>query len=756
MDERQGKILQALCSIAQEVGGKNTLDVAMATLVQRIRQTTLADCCSLYLCDEMGKRYRLVATDGLSQSAVGKASLLYGQGLVGEVGRTKALLDLADAPSHPNFKYLPDVGEEEFKSFLGVPVINQGELLGVLVIQSKEQRQFDEVEESFLVTLSAQIAPIIAISETQHEDENLNLKRFKGAVGTGYLAIAKALVWQPSVSLDEVKLLHSDDSVMQQELFHQTLFQMQIQMDKATLLMQEHDNKKAAKGYISSYGRLLDDPTLQEDVDNKILEEGLLASSAIKKVMSEKMARAKELDDEDLYLELKDFAQVLVSNLVHASTRDFDFKEKVILVVESLPAAILADLPREKIMGFVVTSYNTTSHATILARDLGIPSVFGVDIDMHAIDGRTIVVDGRKAEVLLEPPQSVVDEFLQLINQSKEQSNLFYKERTKSTKTLDGKVIDVKLNAGMNHDEAGSLYDMVDGVGLYRTEIAFMLTKSFPSESMQVEWYKEILSEYKDKMVCMRTLDIGSDKGLSYLPTNEANPALGWRGIRVSLDQPQIFMTQLRAMLRANVSYGTLEIMIPMVSRVDEIIFAKDCIKKAKEEVEASLGHSIPDIRFGVMIEVPSLVYMLDDIAPLVDFFSIGSNDLVQYLLAIDRSNTNVSRFYNEFHPAVVRCLFYIAKKCKELNKDLAVCGEMASSPLGVMLLLSLGYCSISMNYSGISRVKYVIRRLCYKELLDLGQKALKLHSCPDIKALYEDYAKEHGLGRILDIADSF
>ena len=756
MDERQGKILQALCSIAQEVGGKSTLDVAMATLVQRIRQTTLADCCSLYLCDEMGKRYRLVATDGLSQSAVGKASLLYGQGLVGEVGRTKALLDLADAPSHPNFKYLPDVGEEEFKSFLGVPVINQGELLGVLVIQSKEQRQFDEVEESFLVTLSAQIAPIIAISETQHEDENLNLKRFKGAVGTGYLAIAKALVWQPSVSLDEVKLLHSDDSVMQQELFHQTLFQMQIQMDKATLLMQEHDNKKAANGYISSYGRLLDDPTLQEDVDNKILEEGLLASSAIKKVMSEKMARAKELDDEDLYLELKDFAQVLVSNLVHASTRDFDFKEKVILVVESLPAAILADLPREKIMGFVVTSYNTTSHATILARDLGIPSVFGVDIDMHAIDGRTIVVDGRKAEVLLEPPQSVVDEFLQLINQSKEQSNLFYKERTKSTKTLDGKVIDVKLNAGMNHDEAGSLYDMVDGVGLYRTEIAFMLTKSFPSESMQVEWYKEILSEYKDKMVCMRTLDIGSDKGLSYLPTNEANPALGWRGIRVSLDQPQIFMTQLRAMLRANVSYGTLEIMIPMVSRVDEIIFAKDCIKKAKEEVEASLGHSIPDIRFGVMIEVPSLVYMLDDIAPLVDFFSIGSNDLVQYLLAIDRSNTNVSRFYNEFHPAVVRCLFYIAKKCKELNKDLAVCGEMASSPLGVMLLLSLGYCSISMNYSGISRVKYVIRRLCYKELLDLGQKALKLHSCPDIKALYEDYAKEHGLGRILDIADSF
>lgn len=756
MDERQGKILQALCSIAQEVGGQNTLDVAMATLVQRIRQTTLADCCSLYLCDEMGKRYRLIATDGLSQSAVGKASLLYGQGLVGEVGRTKALLDLADAPSHPNFKYLPDVGEEEFKSFLGVPVINQGELLGVLVIQSKEQRQFDEVEESFLVTLSAQIAPIIAISQTQNHDANLNLKRFKGAVGTGYLAIAKALVWQPSVSLDEVKLLHSDDPIMQQELFHQTLFQMQVQMDKATLLMQEHDKDKAASGYISSYGKLLDDPTLQEDVDNKILEEGLLASSAIKKVMSEKMARAKELDDEDLYLELKDFAQALVSKLVHASSRDFDFKEQVILVVESLPAAILADLPREKIMGFVVTSYNTTSHATILARDLGIPSVFGVDVDMHAIDGRTIVVDGRKAEVLLEPPQSVVDEFLQLINQNKEQSDLFYKERKQSAKTLDGKVIDVKLNAGMNHDEAGSLYDMVDGVGLYRTEIAFMLTKSFPSESMQVEWYKEILSEYKDKMVCMRTLDIGSDKGLSYLPIDEANPALGWRGIRVSLDQPQIFMTQLRAMLRANVGYGNLEIMIPMVSRVDEITFAKECIEKAKQEVEASLGTKVPDIRFGVMIEVPSLVYMLDDIAPLVDFFSIGSNDLVQYLLAIDRSNTNVSRFYNEFHPAVVRCLSYIAAKCKELNKDLAVCGEMASSPLGVMLLLSLGFDNISMNYSGISRVKYVIRRLCYKELLELGKKALSLHNCTDIKALYEAYAKEHGLGRILDIADSF
>lgn len=756
MDDRQGQILQALCSITREVGAKNSLETAMATLVERIRQTTLADCCSLYLCDELRQRYRLVATDGLAPSAVGKASLSYGQGLVGVVGATRELLDLADAPSHPNFKYLPDVGEDEYKSFLGVPVINQGELLGVLVIQSRQQRQFGQTEESFLVTLSAQIASIIAASQAEKKDSDMNLKRYKGAKGTGHLAIAKALVWQPSVSLDEVKLLHSDDPLMQQELFHQTIFQMQVQMDKAALEMQENDKGQAASGYIASYGKMLDDTALQDEVDARILEEGLFASSAIKKVLSAKMAMAKEDGDEELYQELKDFAQILVSRLVHASNRDFDFNEQVILVVESLPAAMLAELPREKIVGFVVTSFNTTSHATILARDLGIPSVFGVELDPQEVDGRVLVVNGCEAEVLLDPPQSVIDEFEQLINQDREQADLFYKERNLESVTLDGVPVAVQLNAGMNHDEAEHICDMVDGVGLYRTEIAFMLTQSFPSEAQQIEWYKEILGDYKGKSVCMRTLDVGSDKGLPYLPCQEVNPALGWRGIRVSMDQPQIMMAQLKAMLSANIEYGNLEIMIPMASRLDEVLFARDCIQKARSEIESATGVSVPDVRFGVMVEVPSLVYMLDDVAPYVDFFSIGSNDLVQYLLAVDRANTKVSRFYDDFHPAVVRCLSYLASRAKELDKPITVCGELASSPLGVMLLISLGFDRVSMNYSGISRIKYIIRRLCHSELIELGQKAVTLHDCTQIRNLYNKYAKDHGLSRILDVADGF
>ena len=297
MDDRQSKMLLALRQITENVSAQSSLNEAIALLVVSIRNATGADCCSLYLIDELGEYLTLAGTDGLDKKAVGKARLRLGEGLVGSVGQKQELLDLADAPSDPKFKYLPEVGEDKFFSFLGVPIIYQGELLGVLVIQSREKRQFGAVEESFLVTLSAQMSSIIAVSRASKEEDTGCVRRYRGEQGTGGIAIAKAVVWQPDVLLSDVTIQHTNEPYVQQELFHQTVFQLQTEMDLNTLHMNESGQKEAAFGYMSGYGSLLDDPTFQDEVDTEILANGMTASSAVKIVAERRLA---DLEGEEM------------------------------------------------------------------------------------------------------------------------------------------------------------------------------------------------------------------------------------------------------------------------------------------------------------------------------------------------------------------------------------------------------------------------------------------------------------------------
>lgn len=755
MDERQTQILLALRQITEEVAAQHTLNKAIDLLVQRIRAVTSADCCSLYLSDPFKKYLRLAATDGLEKAAVGKTNLQIGEGLVGYVGQKQELLDLADAPSHPNFKYLPDIGEDEFFSFLGVPVINQGELQGVLVIQSKKKQCFDELEESFMVTLSAQIASIIATSKNLRDSSEANIKRCRGESGTGGIAIAKAIVWQPTLSLDDVPITCTEDRDMQLELFNQAIFQLQTEMDQATLEMQEQHNVQAANGYLSGYGNMLDDPTFQDEVTAEILDNGLLASSAIKVVTEKRLQKYKLSGLKEKYFDARDFAQIIISRLVHTSAQSVKVDhEKIILVVKNLPAAMVAELDRNNIAGFITVDNTTSSHTAILARDLGIPAVISVQLNLNEIDGRTVIIDGHNSEVLIEPSQSVIDEYRQLISQNREQADLFSAEKNKKAVTLDNVELKIQLNAGLSHNEADDLAAQTDGIGLYRTEIAFMISQTFPSEMQQTEWYRGLLKQFKGYPVCMRTLDIGGDKGLSYLPIEEGNPALGWRGIRVTLDQPNILKTQLRSMLLAQQEFGNLEIMIPMVSRLEEVISFKKILNEALKEIVVQTNKPVKPPRFGVMIEVPSIAYVLPEIAKEADFFSIGSNDLIQYLMAVDRSNQKVCRFFDAFNPAVIRCLKYLCDESHKLGKPISVCGEIAGDPLGSIMLLSLGYKCLSMNYSELARVKYICRRVSFADLQKIGQIALTLDNSAKIRSLYREYAANQGLNRIIDMDD--
>lgn len=756
MDQGQTNILLSLRHIATELSRQDSFEKAIESLVKNIAEAIHVDCCSLYLYHDERKIMRLSATEGLAKNAVGKVSMELNEGLVGFVAKNKEVVNLAEATEHPAFKYLPDVGEDEFHSFLGVPVINQGQLLGVLVVQCKESRQFSQIEESFLVTLSSQIATIIGQKKEHSLNKHKDSKIIQAQISTGEYAIAKAYVWRPAISYDDLKVIHCPEPALQVELFHQTMFQMQIQMDRATLKMQEAHKTDAAFGYMSGYGNLLDDASFAFDVVQTIEQQGVLATSAVKIVIDKKIEQLKKDKQDHLLLDLKDFAQILTSRLLHTTGRDFDFKDEVILVCKSIPAALIAEMPKDKVVGFVTTSSATSAHAVLLAKALQIPALIGANVDLNFIDGHNLVIDGVNNCLLIDPQVSVVDEFLQLININKEKNDLFAKEKLKEPITLDNKLIQVQVNAGISTEEDGEeLLEQTDGIGLYRTEIAYMLEPSFPTENQLTQWYSQVLSRFKSKVVTMRTLDIGSDKELSYFPIRETNPAFGFRGVRVTLDQLQIFMTQLRAMISAHQKYGNMEIMIPMVSRVDEIVLSKKTLVEAAQEVGKRTGSEVVSLpKFGIMIEVPSIVYLLDDFLNDVDFISVGSNDLIQYLLAVDKSNSKVSRYFNPFHPAVLRCLYYINKKANEYKKPCSICGELAASPLGLIMLLSLGYSKVSMNYSGIQRAKYIIRRVSISELLEVGQRALKLSDSLKIMDLYSEYARSHGLGKIIDETD--
>ncbi|MGN0902651.1 MAG: GAF domain-containing protein, partial [Succinivibrio sp.] len=429
MENNQNSILLALRQIIQEVSAKSSFDDAATLLVSRLRLATSADCCSLYLLNARKTQLYLAATDGLQQDSVGKATLLVGEGLVGLVAQKQELLNLADAPGHPNFKYLPDVGEDEFLSFMGVPVINQGELLGVLVIQCKEHRVFGEQEEALLVTLSAQIASVISISRSTKETVDLNVKRYKGKTGSGSIAIAQAVVWKPPVTFETIQIKYSDDKEIQSELFHQTIFQLQMEMDRAALQLQESSHSKAASGYMSGYGSILDDLSFESEVDSEIFANGYVAASAIKVVASKRIAEAKEAGETDKARDLRDFAAILITRLVHLSPGVADVTNPIVLVVKSMPAALVAEMPRDKIAGFVCVDNATSSHTSILARDLGIPAVMDVHLDLDEVDGHTIIVDGQNAEVLVDPASSVVDEYVQLLSQTRKQHELFESEK---------------------------------------------------------------------------------------------------------------------------------------------------------------------------------------------------------------------------------------------------------------------------------------------------------------------------------------
>ncbi|WP_086982237.1 phosphoenolpyruvate--protein phosphotransferase [Vibrio aphrogenes] len=740
-------MLIQLREIVEQVSKADDLRQALDILVKDTCQAMHTECCTVYLANNEKSRLELMATQGLKFSGQ-TIHIPFTEGLVGLVRRSAEPLNLAHAQNHPNFKYFPELGENIYQSFLGTPIIHRRQVLGVLVIQQRSPRSFSEIEESFLVTLAAQLAVILANAKAQGQWQ-LNKSRvhsYKGIAASSGIAIGK--IWWDDTHPDLSKISPASCLDINKE---QEWLALAIENAIADFrrMRKRFDNElnKDTLAIFELFIHLLHDPMLRADLNKKIAD-GDRADWALRQVVelySERFAKMSDAYLRERANDIRELGQRLLYFLHNSEARDPLIKEPMILVVRELTASILAAIPKDKLLAVISMEGAANSHAAILSRALDIPAIMGVQVKPELISGKLGIVDGYSGDIFVEPAYQLLNEYRSLATEEEELSELVAQELAQPAATKDGQRVELMLNAGLSADTNIAVNQGVDGVGLYRTEISFLLQNRFPSEEEQTQQYKTILTTYPNKRVVMRTLDIGGDKALPYFPIEEDNPFLGWRGIRFTLDHPDIFLIQLRAMLKASSGLNNLNIMLPMVSGCQEIDQSLTLIEQAYKEV-TTLDPNICRPQVGIMLEVPSMLYLLPLIADKVDFVSVGTNDLTQYLLAVDRNNARVSDVYEYVHPSVVRALKHIHDMCQQHQLPVCICGELAGDPIGALLLIGMGYRSLSMNTSNVARIKYILRKSQSEELQALLHQAMQQAYGTDIYNLVFQYLEEKGL----------
>ncbi|ANU37340.1 phosphoenolpyruvate--protein phosphotransferase [Vibrio scophthalmi] len=738
-------MLSQLRDIVEQVSKVENVHSALELLVQQTCLAMNTECCTIYLANEEMQRLELMATQGLRFKGK-KIHIHFKEGLVGLVKRSAEPLNLAEASKHPNYKYFSQLGEKVYQSFLGTPIIYRKQVLGVLVVQQKAPRQFDEMEESFLVTLAAQLAVIIAHAQTQGQ-WRLEKKQqaIRGIPASSGVAIG-TFWWDDSQpQLADVRPASTLDIEREQEWL---MLAIEEALSDFRRMRKKLDNEinKETLAIFDLFTHLLNDPMLRKDLKAQI-QEGDRADWAVRQVVetySNRFARMTDGYLKERAQDVRELGQRLLFFLHNAEQEQHQFEQPVIFVVRELTASLIGSIPKDKLLAVISLEGAANSHAAILSRALGIPAVMGVNLNLDSINGKKGIVDGYSGKILVSPSRQLLKEYRALANEERELANMVNQRIEESAFTADGERIEILLNAGLSADANIAVNQGVDGVGLYRTEISFLLQHRFPSEEEQTQQYHSVLSTYPDKRVVMRTLDIGGDKALPYLPIEEDNPFLGWRGIRFTLDHPDIFLMQIRAMMKASAETQNLSILLPMISGAQELDDAIVFIEQAYQELSL-LDPRIVRPHIGIMIEVPSMLYLLPLIADKVDFVSVGTNDLTQYLLAVDRNNSRVSDVYESMHPAVIMALNHIHQSCAQLRLPVCICGELAGDPIGALLMVGLGYRSLSMNTSNVAKVKYLLRNTQVDELKQLADKALMQPYGKDIYTMMQDFFEQKG-----------
>ena len=751
-------MLEQLRGIVQKVNAAKDLQSALNIIVHRVREALSTQVCSVYLLDTDINSHVLMASEGLKEEAIGHVSLELGEGLVGLVAKHAEPINLQDASNHPSYYYVEETGEEVFHAFLGVPIIHHRAVLGVLVVQHEDRRRFDEGEEAFLITLSAQLAGVIAHAEATGAIEGLSPSGhkvsdtvFPGISGSSGVAIGQAVVVFPPADLNQIPDRHTKNIEKEIEFFNACLNAVQDDM-------RELHNQLAGqvaeeeRQLFDVYVRMLDDDALGNEVVERI-KTGSWAQGALAYVANEHVRAFEMMSDEYLRERAADIRDLCSRVLFYLQEEDpvtTEYLDDTILVSEELTPAMLAEVPTEKLKGLISAKGSGNSHVAILARTMGVPTVMGaVDLPFNQLDGKQIILDGYRGEVISNPSVQLLTRYENTIKEQDQLVAGLENLKDLPCETADNHRVHLWVNTGLMSDVMHSLDQGAEGIGLFRTEVPFLLSERFPSEQEQTKIYREQLEAFAPKLVTMRTLDVGGDKDLPYFPIEEENPFLGWRGIRVTLDHPEIFMAQVRAMLRASIGLENLQIMLPMISNVNEVNSATQLIKRAHRELlQENLDVKYPPI--GVMIELPAAVYQTRALAKLVDFISVGSNDLTQYLLAVDRNNPRVANLYSAFHPAILNALYQVVLQAQGQKKPVSICGEMAGDPGAAVLLLAMGFDTLSMNASALLKVKSVIRSVSLDTARDLLDQVMQMEDAQTIRSAVDLTLYNAGVDRLL------
>ena len=766
------------------------LQDTLQRIVEVIARRTGTDVCSIYLLEPRIQRLTLRATTGLERRAVDKVAMSVGEGLTGMVMEKSEPVAVVDAISHPRYKYFPETGEERYHSFVGVPIADRSTPLGVLVVQTLRRRKFSGHEIRLLRAIALQVAGIIvqarlvedlkskeqerreyrrrmiaAVKRLQAYEKTIEapaaprrrirqgrLNGLSAAPGFGH---GRAHLLQPPVSFAIVEDRQTDDVTAERLRFSRAVAEsvQELESLKARLArrLPEFD-----QGIIEAHRLMLEDRGLTTKVEAHI-RGGLAAEAALRRVVDEYLAAFAKMKDEYLAeraADVKDVGLRVLRNLLGIPEPERALEKESILVAEEITLSDLSLIDHEHLRGIVLFKGGPTSHASILAKSFEIPTVVGAQAgsgdEVH--EGDELIVDGNSGVVYVNPPIDVVREYDRLEREYRAFNRELDSLKHLPGETTDGRRVNLYANIGLIADLHFVHRHGADGIGLYRTEFPFLTYREFPDEEEQLQLYTRVVRAMDGKPVTIRTLDVGADKYPSYLHlAPEANPFLGWRSIRISLEMPELFKVQVRAILRV-ATLGRVRILLPMISGMEEIRRAKDLIEEAKDELRER-GHDFdPQVPVGMMVEVPSAVSLAPHLIREVDFFSIGTNDLIQYLLAVDRNNHKVAPLYEPLHPAVLAAIHDTVQAAKGAGKWVGMCGEMASDPICTIVLLGLGLDDLSMGPFFIPVVKRIIRSVSYSQVRALTRDVLGLATVKEVKGYLFDGMKSLGILELMEM----
>ena len=693
-------------------------------IVRDIASNMVAEVCSLYVL-RADSVLELYATEGLNPNAVHLAQLRLGQGLVGTIAASARPLNLSNAQEHPAFAYLPETGEEIYNSFLGVPVLRAGRTLGVLVVQNKTMRHYRDDEVEALETTAMVIAEMIAtgdLARLTRPGLELDLRRPVSFTGLSFnegVGLGHVVLHEPRIVVTN---LFNEDSEEEVRRLQASLGSLRLSIDDM-LERREVAFEGEHREVLEAYRMFANDSGWVRRLEEAI-RNGLTAEAAVEKVQSDMRARMLHMTDPYLRERMSDFddlANRLLRQLMGRGPDDVaaSLPKDAIIVARSMGAAELLDYPRDKLRGLVLEDGAATSHVVIVARAMGIPVAGQMKgaVSM-AENGDAIIVDGEEGAIHLRPQSDLEAAYAEKVRFRARRQETYRELRKKPSLTKDGIPVDLLMNAGLAVDLPQLAESGAAGIGLFRTELQFMVASTFPRAEAQERLYRDVLDAARGKPVTFRTIDIGGDKVLPYFKgaIQEENPALGWRAIRLTLDRPGLLRTQIRALLKA-CGGRELKLMLPMVTELGEIAQAREIIDREVRHLSRFAHHLPTSLKLGAMLEVPSLLFQLDELMKAVDFVSVGSNDLFQFVMAVDRGNTQLADRFDNLSTPFLRVLKMIADAGTRNHTPVTLCGELAGKPISAMALIGLGFRSISMSPASIGPVKAMLTELPLQEL---------------------------------------